>query len=172
MPVTEVAIGLGSNLADPVEQLRAALSELRQLPATRLLCHSRFYRSAPMGEPDQPDYVNAAAMLETGLAAHDLLKRLQGIERRQGRRRERVRWGARTLDLDLLLWGETAIDEPGLTVPHPGLHLRPFVLYPLAEIAAARSVPGRGTVGELAAACGSKGLLGIVPGVHAHEAAP
>lgn len=158
-----VAIGLGSNLADPAAQLRAALAALAQLPATALVASSSFYRSRPMGPQDQPDYVNAAAVLHTQLQPLELLDALQAIEQRHGRDRSGVRWGARPLDLDLLLWDERRIAHPRLTVPHPGLHERAFVLYPLAEIGAAMQVPGRGTVAALRAACPAAGLIGSEP---------
>lgn len=152
-----VAIGLGSNLQDPVTQLRSAFAALAELPRTRLLRRSRLYRSAPMGPPGQPDYVNAAALLETELAPLELLDALQAIEHAQGRVRAE-RWGARTLDLDLLLWDETQIALERLSVPHPGLHERAFVLYPLAELDPHWVVPGQGRVGELQAACPAQGL--------------
>ncbi len=152
------AVGLGSNLGDPLRQLQRALAALSRLPGSRLLARSAFYRSAPMGPQDQPDYINAAAVVATTLQPLEFLDRLQAIERDQGRVRGPQRWGPRTLDLDLLLWGEERIDHPRLQVPHPGLHERAFVLYPLAEIAASWLVPGRGTVQALRAACPANGL--------------
>ncbi len=153
-------IGLGSNLADPPQQLRQALAALNQLPTSRLLCHSSLYRSAPMGPADQPDYVNAVAALETALAPLQLLDELQAIEARQGRVRAE-RWGPRTLDLDLLLYSDTLIDHPRLQVPHPGIPAREFVLYPLAEIAPELQLPGLGALTELLAHCPNRGLAVI-----------
>lgn len=127
-------IGLGANLDEPVRQLRAALAELAQLPESRLLRASSLYRNPPMGPQDQPDYVNAVAALETALEPEALLDRLQALEQAHGRRRER-RWGARTLDLDLLLYGQVQLATPRLTVPHVGVQERVFVLLPLSEIA-------------------------------------
>ena len=131
-------VGLGSNLGgtfgEPRAQILVALEELARLPRTRLAAHSELYRSAPIGGPAQLDFLNAVARLETGLPAEALLAELQAIERRHSR--ERPFPGApRTLDLDLLLYGDAAIDSPQLTVPHPRMHERAFVLQPLAELA-------------------------------------
>lgn len=144
-------IGLGSNLDDPVRQVRSALAELADLPRTRLLRHSSLYRSPPMGPSGQPDYVNAVALLETALEPIELLDALQAIEAAHGRRRE-LRWGPRTLDLDLLIYGELCLDHPRLLLPHPGIGERAFVLVPLAEVAPELEIPGRGPVAALAAA--------------------
>ena len=145
-------VGLGSNLDDPAQQLEHALDGLRQLPATRLLQVSSFYGNPPLGPPDQPDYVNAVAALETTLAPVALLSALQAIERAQGRVRSGTRWGPRTIDLDLLTYGDHVIREPGLEVPHPGVGVRAFVLLPLAEIAPDLKIPGYADVGTLIAA--------------------
>ncbi len=128
-------IGLGSNLRAPVRQVQRALCALRQIQKTVLVDYSSLYRSKPLGGISQPDFINAVAALDTRLKAHELLAELQSIERRQGREREGVRWGPRTLDLDLLLYGEEQIRTKALTVPHPGLLQRSFVLFPLLEIA-------------------------------------
>ncbi|HKM36648.1 MAG TPA: 2-amino-4-hydroxy-6-hydroxymethyldihydropteridine diphosphokinase [Thiopseudomonas sp.] len=130
----QVFIGLGSNLAEPVQQLDAALKALAQLPHTRLIATSAYYSSAPLGPSDQPRYTNAAAHLETDLAPHALLDQLQAIELNQGRQRKAERWGPRTLDLDILLFGERILDDERLCVPHYHMHARPFVLLPLAEL--------------------------------------
>lgn len=130
----QLYIGLGSNLAEPVQQLDAALLALAQLPDTRLVATSAYYSSAPLGPSDQPRYTNAVAHLETGLAPHALLDHLQAIELSQGRQRKAERWGPRTLDLDILLFGERIIDDERLRVPHYHMHARPFVLLPLAEL--------------------------------------
>ncbi|MEZ5541730.1 MAG: 2-amino-4-hydroxy-6-hydroxymethyldihydropteridine diphosphokinase [Pseudomonadota bacterium] len=137
-------IGIGSNQDDPVAQVQAAFSALAELPDTVLVANSALYASRPMGPQDQPDFVNAAAALDTGLAAPALLAAMQVIEARQGRRRGAARWGPRSLDLDLLLYGSAVIDVPGLRVPHPGLHERDFVIIPLAEIAGNLNIPGKG----------------------------
>lgn len=128
-------IGLGSNLAEPRQQLRAALEALTLLPRTRLAAVSSLYLSDPLGPPDQPRYNNAAAALDTTLQPIELLDALQAIEATQGRQRKAERWGPRTLDLDILLFGDRLIDESRLKVPHYHMQARAFVLYPLAEIA-------------------------------------
>lgn len=130
-----VYIGLGSNLADPQQQLRGALQALAELPGSRLAAVSSLYASDPLGPADQPRYVNAVAALETDLEPLALLDALQRIELAQGRERKAERWGPRTLDLDILLFGERLIDQPRLQVPHYHMQARAFVLYPLAEIA-------------------------------------
>ena len=151
-------IGLGSNLDHPVEQVGRAVTELDQLPASRVDICSSLYRSAPLGPPGQPDYINAVARLITSLSAQDLLSALQDVERRHGRDRSGTRWGPRTLDLDLLLYGDRVINEPGLTVPHPGMVRREFVLYPLYEIAPLLHIPGQGWLKDCIRQCPGKGL--------------
>lgn len=157
-PPVRVYIGIGANLDDPRQQVETAIAELGQLPATRLVRASSRYRTPPMGPQDQPDYINAVAELETGLAPLALLEALQGLEQRHRRQRGAQRWGPRTLDLDLLLYGEESIDEPRLTVPHPGIAERAFVLLPLAEIAPDLAIPGRGPVTRLCAAVSAAGV--------------
>lgn len=130
----QVYIGLGSNLAAPAQQLTAALKALAELPKTRLVSCSAYYSSAPLGPADQPRFTNAVALLETSLQPHQLLDHLQAIELKQGRQRKAERWGPRTLDLDILLFGERIIDDARLSVPHYHMHARPFVLQPLAEL--------------------------------------
>jgi len=159
---TLAAVGLGSNLDDPVDQVQRALRRLAELPRTELRAASSLYRNPPMGPQDQPDYVNAAALLTTELAPLDFLTELQGIEAAHGRVRA-IRWGPRTLDLDLLLWGEEELRLPTLTVPHPGLHERVFVLYPLAEIGPDLWVPGFGRVRELARRFPESELVRVAP---------
>jgi 2-amino-4-hydroxy-6-hydroxymethyldihydropteridine diphosphokinase len=154
---TVVYVGLGSNLERPAEQVQHAFDELDRLPSSRLTGRSRRYRSRPMGPPGQPDYVNAVAQLATRLAPQALLRELQAIERAH-RRVRGERWGPRTLDLDLLLYGECKIDTPDLQVPHPGLHERAFVLYPLYEISPVLDIPGKGRLAELIADCAKDGL--------------
>ena len=153
-----VYIGLGSNLADPVGQLRGALAALGELPGTRLAAVSSLYASDPLGPPDQPRYVNAVAALDTDLAPLELLDALQAIELAQGRVRKDERWGPRTLDLDILLFGQHQLDEPRLQVPHYHMHARAFVLYPLAEIAPDLRLPDGRALNELLAACPYTGL--------------
>jgi 2-amino-4-hydroxy-6-hydroxymethyldihydropteridine diphosphokinase len=150
-------IGVGSNLGDPAAQVRRAFVALAGLAGTRLVARSRLYGSRPMGPADQPDFVNAAAGLLTSLSPLELLQALQGIEAAQGRRRER-RWGERTLDLDLLLYGAVRLESPELTLPHPGLAQRAFVLHPLSDIAPDLAVPGAGRVADLATRLGADGL--------------
>jgi len=142
-------IGIGSNLNDPVAQVKEALEELGMLPDSLLVAHSGLYGSSPMGPKDQPDFVNAVAALDTLLSAPELLAALQRIETQQGRERTGEPWGPRVLDLDLLLYGRRVIDSPELTVPHPGLHERDFVIIPLAEIAGNLNIPGKGTLNML-----------------------
>ena len=155
-------IGIGSNLDDPAARVRSAFGELEQLPATRLAARSSLYGSKPMGPADQPDYVNAVAAVDTRLPALELLLALAQIEDRQGRARGTGKWGPRTLDLDLLLYGEQCIATPVLTVPHPGLHERDFVLVPLAEIAGDLDVPGQGPLSTLTARCERHDLVRLV----------
>ena len=151
-------VGLGSNLHDPAAQLRAAIEALARLPRSRLVAHSAFYRNPPMGPQGQPDFVNAVAGLLTTLPAAEFLSELQEIEAAHGRRRDGPRWGPRTLDLDLLLHGGLRVDGPGLTLPHPGLGERPFVLIPLLELAPGLRLPGGPRIAQLAAAAGDGGL--------------
>jgi len=153
-----VYIGLGSNLATPIEQLRSALAALAALPQTDLIAQSSFYSSDPLGPADQPRYVNAVAALDTELSPLALLDALQTIELEQGRTRKAERWGPRTLDLDILLFGERLLDEPRLTVPHYHMHARAFVLYPLAEIATGLKLPDGRALIELLGACPYAGL--------------
>ncbi|HID48274.1 MAG TPA: 2-amino-4-hydroxy-6-hydroxymethyldihydropteridine diphosphokinase [Chromatiales bacterium] len=150
--MTTVFIGLGSNLDRPEKQITTALKRLEELPQTQLMKRSSLYLSPPMGPSEQPDYINAVALLDTGLLPLALLDELQAIERAHGRQRTQ-RWGARTLDLDLLLYGDEAIDLPDLRVPHPGIAERAFVLEPLAEIAPTQEVPGLGRVQDLLLEC-------------------
>ncbi len=137
-------VGLGSNLNMPTRQIETALELLGAIPRTRLVSVSSLYRSAPFGGIEQPDFVNAAAALLTQLGAAELLSELQDIEARQGRERNDQRWGPRVLDLDLLVHATAVIDEPGITVPHPGIAERNFVLLPLLEIAPELVIPGLG----------------------------
>ena len=153
MPQGGIYIGLGSNLDEPVEQVRSAVRELGQLSGVRLCASSGLYRSPPMGGLDQPDYVNAVVQVETDLGPEQLFHELQEIEHQHGRMREHEHWASRTLDLDLLLWGQECLDNEILTLPHPGLHERAFVLAPLRELNADLEVPGRGAVSKLLQEC-------------------
>lgn len=159
---TRAYIGIGSNLADPAARVQAAFGELERLPDSRLRARSSLYRSKPMGPIDQPDFINAVAAVDTRLSAADLLQALAQIETRQGRERGAERWGPRTLDLDLLLYGEHRITTPALTLPHPGMHKRDFVLVPLAEIAGDLEVPGLGSLSTLTARCEKHDLVRLV----------
>ncbi len=127
-------IGIGSNLADPLLQVSQAIQALSELRETRLVRLSSLYKSAPMGPQDQPDYINAVVKLETKLSPLELLDSTQNIEQQHGRVRKAERWGPRTLDLDILLFDNITIQSERLTVPHYGMKVREFVLYPLAEI--------------------------------------
>lgn len=153
-----IAIGLGANLGEPANTLRRALVVLQHVPDMQLLAASPLYRTAPIGPPGQPDYCNAAASLATALPAADLLLRLQGVERAFGRERDGTRWGPRRLDIDLLLYGDAVIDQPGLNVPHPEMHRRAFVMRPLADVLPDAVVPGHGCVRDLADALGGDGI--------------
>lgn len=167
-----VYIGLGSNLSDPIAQVKTAMTALKKLRQSKFVCASSLYRSAPMipgGRPgapekppaksmEQPDYINAVVCIDSLLQPDELLDALQQIESSQGRVRSEERWGPRTLDLDILLIADQIITSPRLEVPHKGLHERSFVLYPLQEIAPDLVVPGRGHIAELTAKCHKAGL--------------
>ena len=156
-PVTAF-IALGSNLDDPPAQIHSALRALAALPETRLVRASSLYRNPPVGYLKQPDFVNAAAMVETRLAPRALLDQLLAIEATRGRVRDFPN-APRPLDLDIALYGERVVREPGLTIPHPRLLERAFVLVPLAEIAPEAVVPGGGKVADLAHAVDAAGLV-------------
>ena len=134
-------IAIGSNLADPVAQAKIAIEALKTLPESELLACSSLYSSTPMGPQNQPDYINAVAMILTELTQLELLDCTQRIELEQGRVRKDERWGPRTLDLDIILFGNEVIDSERLTVPHYGMKEREFVLYPLLEIAPSLQLP-------------------------------
>ncbi|WP_259238218.1 2-amino-4-hydroxy-6-hydroxymethyldihydropteridine diphosphokinase [Rheinheimera pacifica] len=151
-------IGLGANLDEPVAQLQQAVQALKQLAGSNLVAVSGFYGSKPMGPQDQPDYVNAVAAIDTTLTAEQLLDALQQIEQLQGRQRKAERWGPRTLDLDILLYGNQVIATERLTVPHYGLRVREFVLYPLYEIAPRLNLPDGTVLSSLLAQVPQNGL--------------
>ncbi|MFZ0789027.1 MAG: 2-amino-4-hydroxy-6-hydroxymethyldihydropteridine diphosphokinase [Chromatiaceae bacterium] len=153
-------VGLGSNLSDPTAQVRQAINELDGLPESELLARSPLYRTAPVGPADQPDYVNAVVRIKTRLSPRGLLEALQAIERAHGRQREGTRWGPRTLDLDILLYGEERLAEPGLHIPHPEMGNRAFVLVPLADVAPrGLQVPGVGSLAWLLEHCPRQGVI-------------
>ena len=151
-----VFVGLGANLGDAAATVRAALDELDHLPSTHCVARSSLYRSAPV-DGDGPDYINAVAELRTELQPAALLAALQAIEQRFGRERP-YRNAPRTLDLDLLLYGDQVLATPPLTLPHPRMHERAFVLLPLAEIAPELQVPGLGSVAALASGMAADGI--------------
>jgi len=154
-----VFIGLGSNLEGPQQQLTSAVKQLAKIPKSDGLKVSAYYRSRPLGPQDQPDYINAVAMLTTQLGAEALLDAMQAIEQSHGRRRDGERWGARTLDLDLLLYADDVINSGRLIVPHPSLPERAFVLVPLADIAEPDlTIPGFGTLQQLLAQIDEKAV--------------
>jgi 2-amino-4-hydroxy-6-hydroxymethyldihydropteridine diphosphokinase len=141
-------VALGSNMDDPADQVRRGFEELGELPATRVIARSRLHRTAPVGFADQPDFINACALVETRLAPRALLDALLAIERAHGRVRETPN-GPRTLDLDIILYGDTTLDAPGLKIPHPRAHARAFVLQPLLEVWPDAVIPGRGRAADL-----------------------
>ena len=157
--MTWAAVGLGANLGDAAGTLRDAIDALSCLPETRLVRASRLYRTPAWGVTAQPDFINAVAVLDTELSARGLLDALLDIERACGRVRvDGERWGPRTLDLDVLLYGDAIIDEPGLRVPHPHLHERAFALLPLVEAWPDAVIPGVGPARESAAAMAADGI--------------
>ena len=158
MPVRQIAfVGLGSNLDDPRAQVLRAIHALGNLPHTRVLARSSLYRSAPVGYLEQPDFINAVAQLETGLSPRALLDTLLALEQESGRTREFLN-APRTLDLDVLLYDELCHHEHGLTIPHPQMHLRAFVLCPLLEIAPDCAIPGIGSAAAALRQCADQQL--------------
>jgi 2-amino-4-hydroxy-6-hydroxymethyldihydropteridine diphosphokinase len=152
-------IGIGSNLDDPIRQVRRAFQALTGILASGCVARSPLYRTAPVGgPPGQPDCINAVAALDTGLTPQQLLVVLQTLELGHGRTRS-VRWGPRTLDLDLLLYDRFVSTDPRLTLPHPRLHERAFVLYPLRDIAPNLDIPGHGPLAELLARCPPQAIV-------------
>ena len=142
-------VALGANIGEPVQQIEAGMAALAALPDTHLVARSSLYRSAPVGYADQPDFVNAVAVIETMLAPQKLLEALMAVERAHGRVRDFPN-APRTLDLDIVLYGGSVVHEPGLTIPHARMLDRAFVMVPLAEVAPDMQVPGHGRVGDLA----------------------
>ncbi|PWI34591.1 2-amino-4-hydroxy-6-hydroxymethyldihydropteridine diphosphokinase [Vibrio albus] len=139
--MTIAYIAVGSNMSDPVSQAKLAIESLKTLPKSEFMQTSSLYSSTPMGPQDQPDYINAVVCIQTELTPLQLLDCTQAIEQEQGRVRKEERWGPRTLDLDILLFGNEVLDSERLTIPHYGMKEREFVLYPLAEIAPNLSLP-------------------------------
>lgn len=159
MPETVLAyIGLGCNLGDRKATLASAVKALQDHHHCSDVISSSIYETDPMGPQDQPDYLNSVVSTHTELDAHELLKLLQSVEQEHGRVRDGTRWGARTLDLDLLMFGDSVINTPTLTVPHPGLAERSFVLLPLSELAPNLVVPQHGSISELLSQCRQFGI--------------
>ncbi len=161
------AIAAGANLGDAAAAVAQALTRLAGIEQTQVRAHSHLYRSAPVGRAGQPDYINAAAVVATSLPPPAMLDALQAIEHEFGRVRSAERWGPRTLDLDLITYGEREIADRRLTVPHPEAHHRCFVLVPLAEIAPAMLIPGHGRVADLVAGCDTGEVHKLAPERHA-----
>lgn len=155
---TPAYVAIGSNLSDPAKQVRSACERLAQLEDTRLVSQSRLYRTAPLGPQDQPEFVNACAGLLTRLTPEALHAVLRSVEREMGKVPPPVRWGPRVIDLDLLMYANERRATPELTLPHPRMHERNFVLYPLAELAPTLEVPGHGRIADLAEQVGRQGL--------------
>ncbi len=155
---TPAYIGVGSNLDDPQAQVAQGFDALAGLPNTRLMLRSKLYRSAPLGPQDQPHFVNAVAGLLTQLDAPALLTQLKLLEKSLGRKQPIVRWGPRVIDFDLLVFGSTRIESDDLTVPHPGIAVRSFVLMPLKDIAPDLDIPGIGRVTALVSRVDASGL--------------
>lgn len=153
-----VYLALGSNLADPLHQVQSALNALAAIPDTTLVATSSLYRTPPYGPPDQPDFLNAAVALDTQLDAGSLLNHTQRIELEQGRIRKAHRWGPRTLDLDIMLFGEQTLSTPRLTVPHYDMHNRAFMLLPLLEISPELCLPDGTRLADILATLDSSGI--------------
>ncbi|WP_296934576.1 2-amino-4-hydroxy-6-hydroxymethyldihydropteridine diphosphokinase [uncultured Marinobacter sp.] len=160
--MTDAFIGLGSNLKEPATQLARAVSALATLPDTVLVAQSPFYASRPVGPQDQPDFVNGAVWLRTSLTPHQLLDQLQRIEHKHGRERLR-HWGPRTLDLDILIFGDQVLEDERLTVPHRELRNRDFALQPLLDLKADLALPDGTAVAELRSRCPDNGLRKLPP---------
>ena len=156
--MTVAYIAIGSNLASPRDQANAAIAALAALPQSRLVAHSSFYRTPPLGPQDQPDYLNAAVALETALTPDALLDHTQRIELEQGRVRKAERWGPRTLDLDIMLFGDAVINTARLTVPHYDMKNRAFMLLPLYEIAPTLRFPDGDALEQVLAALDQTGI--------------
>ena len=158
---TPAYVAIGSNLDDPVAQVTGSFAHLAAIRKTKLIARSRLFRTAPLGPQDQPDFVNACVGLLTHLEAGELLSELKELERELGRAAPVVRWGPRRIDFDLLVFGAERIDSTSLTIPHPGIPTRNFVLYPLLDFAPELFVPGHGRVKELASRVSADGLSAL-----------
>ena len=163
-------VGIGSNLDRPAHQVQRALAALPQIAQTRLVLQSSLYGSTPLGPEPQPDFVNAVAGLLTQLDAQQFLDGLRLLEAELGREPSQARWGPRRIDLDLLTFGQQRIDSPSLTLPHPGIVQRNFVLYPLSEVAPDLLVPGCGRVAELASRVDPTGIWRLTERPITHDA--
>ncbi|WP_094752445.1 2-amino-4-hydroxy-6-hydroxymethyldihydropteridine diphosphokinase [Psychromonas sp. CD1] len=162
-------IAIGSNQKHPIQQAKKAIEALKGLPNTQLLKCSSLYCSRPMGPQNQPDYINAVVELDTQLSALHLLDELQKIEQNQGRERKALRWGPRTLDLDIILYADHSINTSRLTIPHYGMKTREFVLYPLFEIAPEIKLPDTTLLSQLITLCDKKELTKISDADHTYN---
>ena len=158
---TPAYVAVGANLDDPLARVLASFDALARIRDTRLICRSRLYRTAPLGPQDQPEFINAAAGLLTRLSAAELLMELKTLEQVLGRDAPVVRWGPRRIDFDLCVFGAERIQTDALVVPHPGVPVRNFVLYPLLDIAPDLVVPGQGCIRELASRVATDGLSAL-----------
>lgn len=158
MTLNSAYIALGSNLNGPLEQVTRAVVEIGRLPGTRVTAISSWYKSKPLIPENQADFVNGAVQVETALSAHELLKGLQGIEQAHHRERS-LRWGPRTLDLDILLYNNLEIDSPGLVIPHPEMARRSFVLVPLVELDPGLQLPDGTPLAQLLENCPTEGIV-------------
>lgn len=161
---TRAYIGIGSNLEDPFGKVGAGISALGRLPDSRVVSRSSLYRSAPVGIVDQPEFVNAVCAVDTSLTPQELLRELHDIEHAYGRERGPIRGGPRTLDLDILLYDDLQMASSEITIPHPRLHERAFVLCPLSEIAPTLRVPGRGPMPAMLSACAAQVVARVPDG--------
>lgn len=154
--MVDAFIGIGSNQQRPVDQVKNAIAALGDQPLIQVQACSSLYRSAPVGGVEQPDFINAVCQVQTSLSPQALLHELQQLEMQAGRVRDGVRWGPRTLDLDLLLYGDQTLETGTLVIPHSRMHERAFVLYPLSEISPNLGIPGHGKISELVKQCGGQ----------------
>ena len=161
--MSQVFVALGANLGDPLAHIKAAQLALAELATPGSLRHSPLYRSQPMGPADQPPYINGVSTFDTSLAPLALLDALQAIEQSEGRVRKDERWGPRTLDLDILLYGSLVMEDPRLTLPHYGMKQREFVLYPLADLSPNLVLPCGSTLAQLLTLCPTNGLTPLPP---------
>ena len=161
--MTTAWIALGSNQGNSLQHLQDALAAMAMLPGSTLVAASSFYRSSPIGPQDQPDYLNAVARLDTAMPPEELLRQLQAIEQEHGRDRSGERWGARTLDLDILLYGQQQYHARELLIPHPAMTERAFVLYPLQELAPGIDIPGHGNIEQLLPAVAAQKIEILYP---------